>query len=158
MSESHPKNLIGSFPRTLDTQTSMMAYEIPHFMFQDDTLVHYRSLGEKEGGIYPQVPWSHIAIHGIPLDTTLHLETQSENLEAIRRHSIHRTDEETEETEETAPIQISSSTKGYTRGQKPSHLKGKGKGAFPEKRERGLKRGSKKYPTKPRHNDHRRAT
>ena len=135
-----------------------MAYEIPHFMFKDDTFVHYRSLGEKEGGLYPQVPWSEIAINGIPLDTTLQLETRSDNIEDIMRQSSLQGAEENSSSDESEdirgpePIRISSSTKGYGRGEKPSHIKG----SFYRKRERGLKRSSKKYPTKPRLNDHRR--
>jgi hypothetical protein len=147
-----------AFRYSSTTYTRMMAYEIPHVMFQDETLVHYRSLGEKEGGLYPKVPWSDIAIHGIPLDTTLQLETLSDDIEAIMRQSLQGAEEnsssdESEEIRGPEPIRISSSTKGYGRGHKPSHIKG----SFYGTRVRGLKRGSKKYPTKPRINDHRRA-
>ena len=136
----------------------MATYEIPNMTYDNsgEYFVHYRPLGKKVQGQYLNVPWSDIALQNVPLETTLALENENDELEFRMRQSVRTEDVQTiiGDRHVVADIIQCGDAKLYMgergeRGEKPDHIKG-----APVRYDctgRPIpKHSKKKYPTKPR--------
>ena len=133
----------------------MATYDIPNMVYDNsgEYFVHHRPLGKKLGGQYRNVSWSDIALQNVPLETTLALETENEELEFRMRQSVGTEDMKTIVGDRHVVTDIIQCGDGKLymgeRGGKPNHIKG-----TPVRYDntgRPIPRHTKKkYPTKPR--------
>ena len=108
--------------------------------------IHYRDLGDKVGSVYPRARWSDVTIHNVPLETTFEYQDQIYMIEDKIHESIHIGDD-------LDSMVINSRDKfGYSLSSVESFDKAKmydGDRLFTYRKRQGLKKRSKKYPTKP---------
>ena len=133
----------------------MTTYEIPNMLYDSsgEYFVHHRPLGEKIQGQYPHVPWSDIALQNVPLETTINLRNENEELEHMRRlEKMNEVVMKTMVGEKRVVkdvIECENNKNITARGEKPRHIKAMAP-AYENKGRPIPKNTKKKFLTKPR--------
>ena len=134
----------------------MTTYEIPNINYDHsgEYFVHYRPLGKKIQGYYPNVTWSDIAIQNVPLETTIQFKNENELSECLRslQGDVNGHIMVGNKKEDSIIIE-SSSYKNQKelpeRGEKPRYMKTRYSNRTGERSRVIPSHMKKKYPTKP---------